>query len=281
MRMSVKAYFELVRIHNVVGSALSVFMGFVVASQWKILPIKLILAIIIVSSIAAAGYIINDVYDVEIDKINKPSRPLPSGKIKINTARNLAIVLFALGVALSVFLNIYALIVSVLTAISLYYYARNLKKEGLVGNLIVALTSALSAFYGGLAYFEGDWLFRVSIPTVYIFFFTLSREFIKGIEDVKGDMLNGVRTLAVRSGVGRTWIISKAILLGLLVTSPFPYFYGFNIIYLIGILILDLIIVKVLTQHHSIEEASKARAYMKVYALGTLLLFTLGSLPFY
>ncbi|BAB66520.1 UbiA family prenyltransferase [Sulfurisphaera tokodaii] len=277
--MSVKAYFELVRIHNVIGSAISVFMGYVVASEWKIVPIKLILAMIVVSVIAAGGYIINDVFDIEIDKINKPNRPLPSGRIKISRARSLSIVLFLVGIVLSVLLNIYAFIIALLTVLALYYYAKDLKKQGLVGNLIVALTSALSAFYGGLAFFEGSWVIRTLIPTLYIFFFTLTREFVKGIEDVKGDMTNGVKTLAVRVGIEKTWFISKIILVILIVTSFIPYFFGFNIIYLIGILFLDIILILVVLLRHDIESASKARAYMKVYALGTLILFALGTLP--
>ena len=276
--MSVKAYLELVRIHNVIGSAISAFMGFVIASEWKLVPIKMALAMIIVASIAAAGYAINDVYDVEIDKINKPERPLPSGRVKIGTAKRIALLLFILGTVLSALLNIYAFIVALLTSISLYYYAKNLKKEGVLGNLVVASTSALSAFYGGLAYFEGTWVIRTAIPTLYIFFFTLSREFIKGIEDVEGDKANGVKTLAVRLGIQKTWIISKVILLILLITSPLPYFYGFNVIYLGGILGLDVILVIVLLQKHIREAASKARAYMKVFALGALITFALGAL---
>ncbi|BFI73994.1 UbiA family prenyltransferase [Sulfurisphaera ohwakuensis] len=277
--MSVKAYFELVRIHNVIGSAISAFMGYVVASEWKIIPIKLILAMIVVSVIAAGGYVINDVFDIEVDKINKPNRPLPSGRIKISRARSLSIVLFLVGIALSVLLNVYAFVIALLTVLALYYYAKDLKKEGLAGNLIVALTSALSAFYGGLAFFEGSWVIRTLIPTLYIFFFTLTREFVKGIEDVKGDMVNGVKTLAVRVGIEKTWFISKIILLILIVTSFIPYFFGFNIIYLIGILFLDIILILVVLLRHDIESASKARAYMKVYALGTLILFALGTLP--
>ena len=276
--MSVKAYLELVRIHNVIGSAISAFMGFVIASEWKLIPIKMILAMIIVASIAAAGYVINDVYDVEIDKINKPERPLPSGKVKIKTAKTISFILFLVGTSLSILLNICAFIVAFLTAISLYYYAKNLKKDGVIGNIIVASTSSLSAFYGGLAYFEGSWIVRVFIPTLYIFFFTLSREFIKGIEDIEGDKANGVKTLAISLGIRKTWIIAKIILLGLLIASPIPYFYGFNIIYLGGILILDVILILVLLQKHRKESASKARAYMKVYALGALLTFAVGAL---
>lgn len=276
--MSVKAYFELVRIHNVIGSAVSTFMGFAIASGWRIVPQKMVIAIFVVALIAAAGYVINDVYDIEIDRINKPQRPLPSGKIKVATAKILAILFFVIGIILSLFLNIYATAVSILTAVSLYLYARNLKREGILGNLVVALTTALSAFYGGLAYFEDSWIFRILIPTIYIFFFTLAREFVKGIEDINGDMANGVKTLAVRLGIEKSWIVSKIIIIALLITSPLPYFYGFNIIYLVGILLLDIILILILTQKHTVERASKTRAYMKVYALGALVIFALGAL---
>jgi len=276
--MSVKAYFQLIRIHNVVGSAISAFMGFVVASNWSINPIKLVVSMLVVALVAAGGYVINDIYDIEIDRINKPYRPLPSGKISIRKAFIITWSTFIIGALFSAILGVYPFILALVTIILLVFYAKKLKKEGIVGNFVVALTSALSAFYGGLAYFNGNWFYRVIIPTLFIFFFTLSREFIKGIEDVIGDKENGVKTLAVKLGITRTWTISKIILLLLLITSPIPFFLGFSIIYLLGIISLDSILAYIIFLENTIESASKARSLMKIYALGTLVLFALGSL---
>jgi len=276
--MSVKAYFQLIRIHNVVGSAISAFMGFVVASNWSINPIKLVVSMLVVALVAAGGYVINDIYDIEIDRINKPYRPLPSGEISIRKAFIITWSTFIIGALFSAILGVYPFILALVTIILLVFYAKKLKKEGIVGNFVVALTSALSAFYGGLAYFNGNWFYRVIIPTLFIFFFTLSREFIKGIEDVIGDKENGVKTLAVKLGITRTWTISKIILLLLLITSPIPFFLGFSIIYLLGIISLDSILAYIIFLENTIESASKARSLMKIYALGTLVLFALGSL---
>jgi geranylgeranylglycerol-phosphate geranylgeranyltransferase len=277
--MSIKPYLQLVRIHNVIGSALSALMGYLVASEWHIIPVRMIVSSLVVALIAAGGYVINDVYDVEIDRINKPYRPIPSGIVSLQTAKNLAYATSITGILLSLILGIFPALVALITVILLFEYAVSLKKSGLIGNLIVALTSALSAFYGGLAYFTGNWLYFVSIPTLYIFFFTLSREFIKGIEDYEGDKANNVRTLAVRLGISKAWKVSKAILVGLIITSPLPYWLGFNIIYPILILILDFLLIYVILLKETIENSSKARGVLKVYAIGTMIAFILGSLP--
>ena len=274
--MSVKSYLQLVRIHNVIGSALSALMGYIVSSHWNIIPLKVITSMLVVSLVAAGGYIINDVYDVEIDKINKPYRPIPSGAVSIRSARNLAYITSILGIVISAILGIIPMLVAIITVVLLFLYASTLKKSGLLGNIIVALASALSAFYGGLAYFSGNWLYWVTIPTIYIFFFTLTREFIKGIEDYEGDKRNNVRTLAVRLGIKKAWKISKAILLILVITSPLPYFLGFNILYLLSILALDILLVYILVLKENIENSAKARGLMKVYAIGTMIAFILG-----
>ncbi len=278
--MRAKDLLQLIRVHNTAGSALSDVMGFAVASHWDFEPVPLAVSALVVSLIAAGGYVINDYYDVEIDRINKPYRPLPSGRVSLNAARNLAIGLFAAGVTLSVLLNPWAFAVAVIASVALWEYARRLKRAGLPGNLVVALFSALSAFYGGLAYFRGDWLFYALIPTTYIFFFTLAREFIKGIEDYEGDRAYGVKTLAVTIGIKRSWVVSKVILAGLLLTSLFPYlFWGFNAIYFVTVLALDAILVLGLIQPPTIKSAERMRALLKVYALGTLVAFLIGSAP--
>lgn len=72
-------FLKLVRIHNVIGAGLGAFTGYVASSMWKIDPTELILAVLVVALVDAGGNAINDVYDVEIDRINKPDRPIPRG----------------------------------------------------------------------------------------------------------------------------------------------------------------------------------------------------------
>lgn len=277
--VNIKAYLQLVRIHNVVGAAIGDLMGYLVASFWNINLIKLVISIIVVASVAAGGYVINDVFDVEIDKINKPYRPIPSGQVSIRDATVLAYVLFGVGVVLSALLGLLQFVLALLVAISLYYYAKSIKRTGFYGNLLVATNTALSIFYGGLAYFQGEWLIRVIIPTFYSFLLTVSREIVKGIEDVKGDSAHGVKTLAVRLGVTRAWYIAKLLLVFILIISPIPYLLGFNFLYLIFLSVVWVYIILTILQSKSIEGAVKGRSYLKVAAIAGIITFLIGSFP--
>ncbi len=271
-------YLKLIRIHNVIGAAVGDFTGYVVASEWKILPLKLLISILVVSLVAAGGYAINDVYDIEIDKINKPDRPLPSGKVSLKNAIFLSYATMILGIVFSVFLGYVQILVAFITSLLLYLYARTLKRTGLTGNFIVALTTGLSIFYGGLSYFKGNWLELASVPTLYSFFLTLSREIVKGVEDYEGDKY-GVRTLATTIGISKSWNIAKIMLIIVLISSPIPFFLGFNLIYLIMLIPFSYFTLLTIIQDKSIEGSAKARALLKGSAFVGMLAFALGTLP--
>jgi len=279
--VSLKSYIELVRIHNVIGASIGAIMGFLVSSGWHIELKQLIISAIVVGLIAAGGYVINDIYDIEIDKINKPYRPLPSGKVSLRMAKVVTILAFLLGIFLSIFLGIYNFILAILVSISLIYYAKSLKKTGIYGNILVATNTALSIFYGGLAYFSGDWLIRIIVPTFYSFFLTLSREIVKGIEDYNGDLAYNVKTLATTLGIRKAWKIAKILLIILILISPIPYFLGFNFLYpiMLAITFLPFVILSII-QRESIEGASKARTYLKISAISGIIAFLIGSIPF-
>jgi geranylgeranylglycerol-phosphate geranylgeranyltransferase len=275
----VNPYLKLIRIHNVVGASIGDFAGYVVASHWHLLPERLLLSMLVVALVAMGGYVINDVFDVEIDKINKPDRPIPSGQVSLRNATLLAYSGFAFGTAISIVLGYLQALVSAITSLLLYWYARSLKRAGLPGNLVVALTTALSLFYGGLAYYQGNWAALVFIPTAYSFLLTLAREIVKGIEDYVGDKAYGVRTLATTLGVERAWDVAKALLLVVLITSPLPYFLGFSVIYLILMVPFWYLTLKSLLQPKTIEGGGKARAYLKGSAFIGIVAFALGAVP--
>ncbi|AWR97595.1 MFS transporter [Acidianus sulfidivorans JP7] len=273
------SYLKLVRIHNVVGAALGDFTGYVVASGWKFDLKPFILSLLIVALIAAGGYAINDVYDINIDKINKPDRPLPSGKISLRNAIILSYATTIIGVFLSIFLGYIQFLIALITAVLLFYYAKTLKRQGLPGNLIVALTTALSIFYGGVSFFHGNWLERVIIPTAYSFLLTLGREFIKGIEDYEGDKAYNVKTLATTLGIKETWKISRIVLILMLFISPLPLLLGFNILYLVLLIPFFYFTIKAIISETSSKGGGYARSYMKASAFIGMIAFILGSLP--
>ena len=266
-----KAYGELLRVHNLIGTALGVLAGIILVSS-KV-EYRAIIAIISAVLIAGAGYAINDYFDIDIDKINKPSRPLPSGKIEAKTAYRLAIIMFVIGSLLPILIGPLTTAFAIFNAILMYYYSKVLKRTGFIGNLTVAFSTSATIFYGALSVLEPSGrLIEVTsiLPVVFLTFsLTLAREVIKGIEDYYGDKENGVKTLAVVMGP------KKAALIALLLTlSCFPLIMAsylwtrlgpvFLTLTTIGALVSLVSILKVIKSEDSIREAAKARRLTKI-----------------
>ncbi len=180
---------------------------------FSLLLINIILGMVTYFFIAGSGMIINDIYDVEIDKINRPNRPIPSGSISLIQAKLLFILTFGIGVIIAIlhsilfnlgYLNI---ILALFFGLIGWLYAAWGKKQGFIGNIIVSISFSIGLIYGAIL--------NSSIIPVYIFFFfltsfflLLSREIVKGCEDIEGDKEEGVKTLAIKIGIKKAIIAS-------------------------------------------------------------------------
>jgi len=153
--------------------------------------------------IAAAGYIINDYYDVKIDLINKPERVVIGRRLTRRYALFLHTLLSLAGTAFGFVLNWKIGVVNFLSAFLLWWYSNNLKRLPLVGNMAVALLTGLSVFIVTLLYPAFGKTY-VIIYGVFAFFMTLVREVIKDMEDLKGDNTFGCRTLPIVFGLRKT-----------------------------------------------------------------------------
>lgn len=170
--------------------------------------------------IAAAGNIINDIYDVKTDQINKPQRVIVGKYISPNTAYNLFIALNIIGVGLGFYLS-HAVgkpaffSIFIIISITLYVYATFLKQTLLVGNLVVSALVAMSLVIVGIfellpvittANQSAQILFFKVILDYALFAFTINllREIAKDIEDVNGDYSSGMNTLPIALGRTRT-----------------------------------------------------------------------------
>ncbi len=172
-------------------------------------------------SIAAAGYIINDYFDVKIDLINKPDKVIigkiisPRGAIFLHSALN------AIGIALVVYVAMdvkaYQLIlIPVTSTLLLWLYATDYKGSYIYGNLIVAFLTVLSIMMIPLfetslwQYFSWDlWIedsflnpwFIIGVYSFFAFLLTWIREIVKDMEDYKGDFQQGCQTLPIKFGL--------------------------------------------------------------------------------
>lgn len=240
------AFFKLIRFANLLLLALSISLFYwlivVPAHQYKLgnalLPfttVEFILFVCSVVSVAAAGNIINDYLDFELDKKYKPNRPLARAVFSLNTALYLHVDFALTGIALGFYLGYkagnfkigYLYIICVLL---LYVYSAFLKKIPLAGNLVVA---ALTGFvflllmmfelqflntlhFERSAYVLDLLMWQVKFYGGFAVLTNLAREIVKDIEDKKGDEEFNINTLAVAFGETTAKIAAVAVLVLLL-----------------------------------------------------------------
>jgi geranylgeranylglycerol-phosphate geranylgeranyltransferase len=207
------AFLSIMRPQNCIIGGLTVIAGIAIAYsiQWgSIGPGLSPLLYLFVSGyvtyflVAAGGNVVNDIYDIEVDRINRPHRALPSGRMTIKQARWFVALLSILGILFAWIPGrpVSALIVIFFEIVG-YLYASKVKMLGIAGNFMVAFSFAFGVIYGSVIYAEVVAILNINpipIPT-WLFFFTAflilqARETIKGAEDVEGDEKRDVRTIA-------------------------------------------------------------------------------------
>lgn len=195
--------------------------------------ISLWLLLVASVSIAAAGYAINDYFDVKIDRINRPTKILVGETISKQQAMLLHQVLTGIGVVCGLVLAylVQSFTVAFLFLVIpglLWFYSASYKRQFLTGNLVVALNAGLSVLAVAIVAIAdlnsefADLIFRTTIPAeiytwvggfaVFAFAFTLIREIVKDLQDVEGDREMECRTMAIVWGAKKTKLFLFALL---------------------------------------------------------------------
>ncbi len=155
--------------------------------------------------VAAAGYIINDYYDMKIDAINRPDRLVVGRVVRRRTAMLAHLVLSGAGVVLAAFLSPLLGAVTLGAAALLWGYSARFKRVALVGNVSIATLTAALVLLPELQLQTGNaavWPYALAA-----FLLTVVREIVKDVEDMRGDAQHGCRTLPLVWGVARTkWV---------------------------------------------------------------------------
>jgi geranylgeranylglycerol-phosphate geranylgeranyltransferase len=175
---------------------------------------------------AAAGNVINDIFDIEIDRINRPERVLVKGDLTKKSAANYyyGLVIGSLISAAIAGLASFAIISGI--HLLLFIYSKHLKRRVLVGNICVSFLTASAFLYAGILCGKIGVAFTFS---VFAFLITLAREIIKDIADIEGDKALGLNTLPITSGkkAARNVAVMISGLLGLSMYPP-VYFHIVN-----------------------------------------------------
>jgi len=197
------ALLRLTRFWNLVIIGLTQYFAavFLIAKE-NIFDLRLFFLAVSTTMVAAAGYIINDYYDIKIDLINKPARVVVGKEVPRRFALLFHSVLSLSGVAIGIFLGWEIGIINFFSAFLLWWYSNHLKRQPFIGNFVVALLTGISVMMVNLIYEVEN--AAVVIYAIFAFFMTLVRELIKDMEDWKGDHSFGCKTLPIIWGQLRT-----------------------------------------------------------------------------
>jgi len=210
---------EITRPHNLAVAALTILVGWVVAGGGSPTT-ALVVAVAMGTLVTAAGNVVNDYFDAEIDRINKPRRPIPSGRLTRRASWRYYWLLSAIAAAVALAGGAGVAACAVIWTACLYAYSAWLKTRLLLGNLMVSAVSA-SGFVLG-AWLAGD-VRAAFVPALLGFLFVMGREIVKDVEDARGDGAHGASTLALQLGARRALVVALAFFAVFVALVPWPY----------------------------------------------------------
>jgi geranylgeranylglycerol-phosphate geranylgeranyltransferase len=232
--------------------------------------------------LTAASMAINDYYDREIDALNEPNRPIPSGAVKPRAVLVFASVLTALGFSAAYLTNtsMLCLLAAVIAWMTFAAYTRVGKRSGLPGNLLVSICVAIPFIYGSIAVVNAVAM-NVLIFAAMAFLSNTGREITKGIVDVQGDRTQNVKTLAVRYGDRMAAFSAVFFYIAAVLLSPMPWFLNlvsFRFIPLVIITDIGLVLSSLmLLKNHSRGNARKVKKTVLLWFIVGLLAFIAGA----
>jgi 4-hydroxybenzoate polyprenyltransferase len=173
--------------------------------------------VIVLSSalVIAGGYIINSFYDSEKDLINKPQKSMLDRLVRQRTKIYTYFVLNFIGVLLASYVSFKAALFFASYVFGIWLYSHRLKKIAFLGNFVSA-TLAIAPFFAVFVYYRNFELV-IFVHALFLFLLILSREMVKDMENIAGDLAQNYRTLPVRYGSRITkWCITALTLMALI-----------------------------------------------------------------
>ncbi|GLB49546.1 geranylgeranylglycerol-phosphate geranylgeranyltransferase [Neptunitalea lumnitzerae] len=266
-------YFKLIRIVNLLILALTqyLFKYFLIDYYYNttaLTDFQFFLLVFSTVCIAAAGYVINDIQDVNTDTNNKPTKVLVGREISEKTANSIYLALNSIGIIIGFYLS-YAVdkpnyaMVFVFSSGLLYMYATNLKNYVVVANISIAILTAVSILIIGLfeilpiygvndayEHLNKHVFTRLLVYSGFAFYLNFLREIVKDVEDIDGDYNTGRKTIPIEIGVKRTGMliaILTFLLIALLFGLGYTYFFSNEIVigYLLFAVLLPLFFIAI------------------------------------
>ena len=223
---SAASYFKLIRPMNMLISFCTIqLVSYLLLNEKSEFSMVFIWGGLCAVLVGSASNVVNDIYDFEIDKINRPDRILPKQLVSIPNAWNYYFFLICISVISGYFLlPAIPFLIILISNLILFIYSWKLKKTPMIGNIIVSFFIGLVFIYSTLL--VDDYQQGIA-PFIFAFFMILTREIVKDIEDMEGDRIQMARTIPIVWGIEKAkWIsIASLIVCFISLISAFQLMY--------------------------------------------------------
>ncbi len=223
----VKACAQLVRVINSIMVGFAVLVGLGILYGRDLPSVGATVVLLSFSTgffISASAMVLNDIADIEIDRVNAPNRPLVRGDISIRVALVCHFIFALAGVFSSALIGMWPLIIAVAGWILSAFYDLWGKKSGFPGNFLVALATSLPFPYALAVAGRIDR--SILVYWTMVFLTVLGREIVKDIADVEGDRVAGVSSLPIIIGERSAAVIAGILYLSAVTISPLPVLWS-------------------------------------------------------
>ena len=276
-------YLRLMRPVNCIMMGFAVIVGAALANPnfQDVVWLNLVHGFVTGFMLTAASMAINDYYDSEIDAVNEPARPIPSGLIKPKQALALALILTIIGFIAAFLTNLLCLVIAIIAWIVFVTYTTVGKRSGLPGNFLVSTCVAIPLIYGSATIINTISLNVIPFASI-AFLSNTGREITKGIADVQGDKTKNIKTLAVRYGEKTAAVVATLFYLSAVLLSLVPLLLNLVTVWFIPLVVITdaglIASSAMLLKNYSRENAKKIKKLVLLWLLIALLAFIIGAI---
>jgi geranylgeranylglycerol-phosphate geranylgeranyltransferase len=217
----IEGLLRLIRPLNCIVMSFAVLVGASLTGLGNLQWINMLFGAITAFTLTGAAMAVNDYYDFDIDKINEPNRPIPSGQVSLKASLVITAIMTLIGLSFAFMISLYCLIFAMAAWIIMVTYTTIGKRAGFPGNLLVSACVAAPFLFGSIV--------TVNTVTINILLFAsmaflsnTGREITKGIVDIEGDRQHRIKTLAVVFGSKKAALAGAIFFFFAVCLSPLP-----------------------------------------------------------
>ena len=263
------AAFRIVRPFNVLIMMIVIAAAVLLSGGMQAGVVTVLVAALVGGLVGGGANAINDYFDVDIDRINKPDRPLAKGDLNRRTALYIWLGCTLGGISLNLFLNSASFWIAVSASAALFLYSAALKGTVLLGNLLVAAVTGLALIYGGVV---AGFPEQAYFPAFFAFLINFGREIVKDVEDREGDKAGNALTLPVKYGVPKALVMATVTFIILMGSTLVPFTLGiYGTRYLVIVNVVNILVIFVIISMWSDSSPSRLGRLNNLLKIGMLI----------